>query len=161
MRARRTVYIVIFVVASPGCRWRLLPCPAARRDRPCHGDIAVLTQITDDMVEVVRVSPLDAPPNTARSLDAVVGRYAALPILAGQDVDGRAIEATPDLRRSASERRWVLARSPSRYRWRPTRPSAARCRRGPASTSSPSRTRSRRGRLRRAQAQARSRWARA
>ena len=37
-------------------------------------------------------------PTTARSLDAVVGRYAALPILAGQDVDGRAIEATPGSR---------------------------------------------------------------
>ena len=50
------------------------------------------------MVELVRVSPLDAPPNTARTLDAVVGRYAALPILAGQDVDARAVEATPGSR---------------------------------------------------------------
>jgi Flp pilus assembly protein CpaB len=47
------------------------------------------------MVELVRVSPLDVPPNAARSLDAVVGQYAALPILAGQDVDVRALEAIP------------------------------------------------------------------
>ena len=47
------------------------------------------------MVELVRVSPLGAPPNAARSLDAVVGQYASLPILAGQDVDTRALEAIP------------------------------------------------------------------
>ena len=98
MRARRTVYIVIFLVASvvaAGVYYLAQPRVELVRAR---ADIAVLTQITSDMVELVRVSPLDAPPNSARSLDAVVGRYAALPILAGQDVDGRAIEATPGSR---------------------------------------------------------------
>ena len=98
MRARRTVYIVIFVVASvvaAGAYYLAQPRVELVRAR---ADIAVLTQITSDMVELVRVSPLDAPPATARSLDAVVGRYAALPILSGQDVDGRAIEATPGSR---------------------------------------------------------------
>ncbi len=47
------------------------------------------------MVELVRVSPLGVPPNAARSLDAVVGQHASLPILAGQDVDTRALEAIP------------------------------------------------------------------
>ena len=98
MRARRTVYIVIFLLASvvaAGVYYLAQPRLELVRAR---SDIAVLTQITTDMVELVRVSPLDAPPNTARSLDAVVGRYAALPILAGQDVDARAIEATPGSR---------------------------------------------------------------
>ena len=58
-------------------------------------DIPVLTQVTSDMVELVRVSPMGVPPNAARSLDAVVGQYASLPILAGQDVDARALEAIP------------------------------------------------------------------
>ena len=98
MRARRTVYIVIFAVASivaAGAYYLAQPRVELVRAR---ADIAVLTQITSDMVELVRVSPLDAPANSSRSLDAVVGRYAALPILAGQDVDGRAIEATPGSR---------------------------------------------------------------
>jgi pilus assembly protein CpaB len=98
MRARRTVYIVIFLVASvvaAGVYYLAQPRQELVRAR---SDIPVLTQITGDMVELVRVSPLDAPPNTVRSVDAVVGRYAALPILAGQDVDARAIEATPGSR---------------------------------------------------------------
>ena len=98
MRARRTVYIVIFVVASlvaAGAYYLAQPRIEIVR---ATADIAVLTQITADMVELVRVSPLDAPADTARSLDAVVGQYAALPILAGQDVDARAIEATPGSR---------------------------------------------------------------
>ena len=98
MRARRTVYIVIFVVASvvaAGAYYLAQPRVELVRAR---SDIGVLTQITSDMVELVRVSQLDAPANSSRSLDVVVGRYAALPILAGQDVDGRAIEATPGSR---------------------------------------------------------------
>jgi|GEM_PF-1284219 len=98
MRARRTVYIVIFLVASvvaAGVYYLAQPRLELVRAKV---DIPVLTQITPDMVELVRVSPLDAPQGTARSVDAVVGRYAALPILAGQDVDTRAIEATPGSR---------------------------------------------------------------
>jgi Flp pilus assembly protein CpaB len=98
MRARRTVYIVIFLVASvvaAGVYYLAQPRLELVRAKV---DIPVLTQITSDMVELVRVSPLDAPQGTARSVDAVVGRYAALPILAGQDVDTRAIEATPGSR---------------------------------------------------------------
>jgi Flp pilus assembly protein CpaB len=98
MRARRTVYIVIFLVASvvaAGVYYLAQPRLELVRAKV---DIPVLTQITPDMVELVRVSPLDAPQDTARSVDAVVGRYAALPILAGQDVDSRAIEATPGSR---------------------------------------------------------------
>jgi Flp pilus assembly protein CpaB len=95
MRVRRTGYIVIFVVASlvaAGAYYLAQPRVEVVRARQ---DIAVLTHITADMVELVRVSPLDAQTNSARSLDAVVGRYAALPIFAGQDVDTRAIEVTP------------------------------------------------------------------
>src|ERR1700693_1047874 len=98
MRARRTVYIVIFLVASvvaAGVYYLAQPRLELVRAKV---DIPVLTQITPDMVDLVRVSPLDAPQGTARSVDAVVGRYAALPILAGQDVDSRAIEATPGSR---------------------------------------------------------------
>jgi len=98
MRARRTVYIVIFLVASvvaAGVYYLAQPRLELVRAKV---DIPVLTQITPDMIELVRVSPLDAPQGTARSVDAVVGRYAALPILAGQDVDTRAIEATPGSR---------------------------------------------------------------
>ena len=95
MRARRTVYIVIFVAASliaAGAYYLAQPRVEIVRARE---DIAVLTPISADMVEFVRVSPLGAPASSARSLDAVVGSYAALPILAGQDVDSRAIEVTP------------------------------------------------------------------
>jgi Flp pilus assembly protein CpaB len=98
MRARRTVYIVIFLVASvvaAGVYYAAQPRVELVRAKT---DIPVLTLITGDLVELVRVSPLDAPANTARTLDGVVGRYAALPILAGQDVDARAVEATPGSR---------------------------------------------------------------
>lgn len=95
MRTRRTVYLTIFVVASlvaAGAYW--LAQPRTEVVRATVG-IPVLTQVTADMVELVRVSPLGVPPNAARSLDAVVGQYASLPILAGQDVDARALEAIP------------------------------------------------------------------
>ena len=76
MRARRTVYIVIFVVASlvaAGAYYLAQPRVELVR---ATADIPVLTQITADMVELVRVSPLDAPTDSARTLDAVVGQYA-------------------------------------------------------------------------------------
>jgi Flp pilus assembly protein CpaB len=98
MRARRTVYVVIFLVASvvaAGAYYAAQPRVELVRAKT---DIPVLTLITSDMVELVRVSPLDAPANTARTLGGVVGRYAALPILAGQDVDARAVEAMPGSR---------------------------------------------------------------
>jgi Flp pilus assembly protein CpaB len=95
MRVRRTVYLAIFVVASlvaAGTYWLAQPRTEVVR---ATLDIPVLTQVTGDMVELVRVSPLGVPPNAARSLDAVVGLHASLPILAGQDVDTRALEAIP------------------------------------------------------------------
>lgn len=95
MRVRRTVYLAVFVVASlvaAGAYWLAQPRTEVVR---ATADIPVLTQVTPDMVELVRVSPLGVPPNAARSLDAVVGQYASLPILAGQDVDTRALEAIP------------------------------------------------------------------
>ena len=98
MRTRRTIYIGIFLVASlvaAGVYWLAQPRVEVVR---AQVDIPVLTQITPDMVTLVAVSPLDATADAARSLDAVVGQYAALPILTGQDVDGRAIEATPGSR---------------------------------------------------------------
>jgi Flp pilus assembly protein CpaB len=47
------------------------------------------------MVQIVSVSPADAHANAARSADDVVGKYASVPILAGQDVDRRTLEANP------------------------------------------------------------------
>lgn len=95
MRVRRTVYLVIFVVASlvaAGAYWLAQPRTQVVR---ATVDVPVMTQVTADMVELVRVSPVGVPPNAARSLDAVVGMYASLPILSGQDVDTRALEAIP------------------------------------------------------------------
>ncbi len=95
MRVRRTVYLVVFVVASlvaAGAYWLAQPRTQVLR---ATVDVPVFTQLTPDMIEVVRVSPVGVPPNAARSPDAVVGMYAALPILAGQDVDSRALEAIP------------------------------------------------------------------
>jgi len=95
MRVRRTVYLVIFIVASlvaAGAYWLAQPRTQVVR---ATVDVPVLTQVTADMVELVRVSPVGVPPNAARSLDAVVGQYASLPILSGQDVDTRALEAIP------------------------------------------------------------------
>jgi Flp pilus assembly protein CpaB len=95
MRVRRTVYLAIFVVASliaAGAYWLAQPRTQVVR---ATVDVPVLTQVTADMVELVRISPVGVPPNAARSLDAVVGQYASLPILSGQDVDTRALEAIP------------------------------------------------------------------
>lgn len=98
MGAHRPAYIVIFVVASlvaTGVFWFAQPRAEAVRART---DIAVLTPITADMVELVQVPPAARPADAATSLDAVVGQYAAAPILAGQYLDTRSLEATPGQR---------------------------------------------------------------
>jgi Flp pilus assembly protein CpaB len=95
MRARRGVYLAFFLVAALGASafvYFAQPRDGIVRART---DIAVLTPITTDMVEIVSVSPADAPSNAARSLDVVVGQYASSPILAGQDVDIRVLETNP------------------------------------------------------------------
>ena len=95
MRTNRGAYIAIFVVASlvaAGVYYLAQPRAEAVRAR---ADIAVLTPVTADMVEVVRVSPGDRSADAATSIEEVVGQYAAMPILAGQFVDRRALESTP------------------------------------------------------------------
>jgi Flp pilus assembly protein CpaB len=95
MRTNRGAYVAIFVAASlvaAGVYYLTQPRAEAVRAR---ADIAVLTAITADMVELVRVSPGDRAADTATSLDDVIGQYAAMPILAGQFVDNRALESTP------------------------------------------------------------------
>jgi pilus assembly protein CpaB len=95
MRARRGAYLAFFVVAA------IAASALVYLSQPRNGvvrakvDIAVLTPITADMIQVVSVSPADAPPNAARSVEAVVGRYASVPILAGQDMDARELETNP------------------------------------------------------------------
>jgi Flp pilus assembly protein CpaB len=95
MRVRRTPYIVVFVIAGLVAAAAFAVLQSRTSIVVARVDIAVLAEITPDMVETMSVSPPDAPPNAARSIDEVVGRYAALPILAGQDVDLRALETTP------------------------------------------------------------------
>lgn len=98
MGAHRAAYIAIFVAASlvaAGVYWFAQPRAEAVRAR---ADVPVLTQITADMVELVQVPPAARPADAATSLDAVVGQYAAAPILAGQYLDTRALEATPGQR---------------------------------------------------------------
>ena len=95
MRIRRTAYLVVFVVASlvaAGAYWLAQPRTEIVR---ATTDIPVFAQVTADMVELVRVSPAGAPPNAARSLESVVGSYAAQAILTGQDVDLRLLEGVP------------------------------------------------------------------
>lgn len=95
MRTNRGAYVAIFVVASlvaAGVYYLAQPRAEAVRAR---ADIAVLTPVSADMVEVVRVSPGDRSANAATSIADVVGQYAAMPILAGQFVDRRALESTP------------------------------------------------------------------
>lgn len=95
MRARRGVYTAIFLAAA------LAAMALVYLAQPRNGivratvDIPVLSPITAEMVQIVTVSPADAPPSAARSIDAVVGRYASVPILAGQDVDVRILETNP------------------------------------------------------------------
>jgi len=98
MRARRGVYIAFFLIAALGASALVYFAQPRNGIVRAKVDIAVLTPITADMVELVQVSPADAPANAARSVDAVVGRYASVPVLAGQDVDVRILEANPGQR---------------------------------------------------------------
>jgi Flp pilus assembly protein CpaB len=95
MRARRGVYLAFFLVAALGASALVYFAQPRNGIVRAKTDIAVLTPITADMVQIVSVSPADAPANAARSLDAVVGRYTSVPILAGQDVDVRVLETNP------------------------------------------------------------------
>lgn len=95
MRARRGVYLAFFLVAALSASALVYFAQPRNGIVRAKADIAVLTPITADMVQIVSVSPADAPANAARSLDAVVGRYASVPILAGQDVDVRILETNP------------------------------------------------------------------
>lgn len=95
MRARRGVYTAIFLAAAVGAIALVYLAQPRNGIVRAKVDIAVLTPITAEMVEIVSVSPADAPANAARSLDAVVGRYTSVPILAGQDVDVRVLETNP------------------------------------------------------------------
>jgi Flp pilus assembly protein CpaB len=95
MKARRGVYLAFFLVAALGASALVYFAQPRNGIVRATTDIAVLTPITADMLQIVSVSPADAPPNAARSLDAVVGRYASVPILAGQDVDVRVLETNP------------------------------------------------------------------
>ncbi len=95
---RRSIYLVVFAVAALAAG-ALVYLSQPRTDIVrARADLAVLTPISADDVELVRVAPADAPLNAARSLDEVIGRYAAVPILAGQDVDVRLLETTPGSR---------------------------------------------------------------
>ena len=98
MRGRRSAYIVIFLVAALGAGVLAYLAQPRTEIVRARSDIAVLVPITADMLELVRVSPGDAAAQTARSLAAVVGRYAATPVLAGEDVDLRSLEDNPGQR---------------------------------------------------------------
>ena len=95
MRVRRTPYIIVFLVAGLLAGGVYLFAQPRTQIVRATVDVPVLTQITADMVETIRVSPADAPSGAARSTDEVVGSYAALPLLAGETVDRRALERTP------------------------------------------------------------------
>ena len=98
MGAHRPAYVAIFIAASlvaAAVYWFAQPRAEAVRART---DIPVLTLITSDMVELVQVPPAARPGEVATSLEAVVGQYAAVPVLAGQYLDTRALEATPGQR---------------------------------------------------------------
>lgn len=98
MRARRGVYTAIFLASALGAMALVYLAQPSNGIIRAKVDIAVLTPITVEMLEVVNVSPAGAPANAARSMDAVVGRYASVPILAGQDVDTRILESNPGQR---------------------------------------------------------------
>lgn len=95
MRVRRTPYIVVFLLAGIVAAGVFVFAQPRTDIVRAKVDVPVLTQITADMVETIRVSPADAPANAAHSTDEVVGQYAALPILGGQTVDRRSLERTP------------------------------------------------------------------
>jgi len=95
VRARRTAYIVIFVVACLVAGFLYyLQVPRAAVVR-ATADIPAMTRITTDMVELVKIAPVDVSTNAAQSTDQVVGQYASMTILAGQEIDTRALEQTP------------------------------------------------------------------
>jgi Flp pilus assembly protein CpaB len=98
MRGRRSLYIAIFLIGALGAAALAYLAQPRTEIVRARADIAALTPITADMLELIRVSPADAPAQTARSVDAVVGRDAATPILAGQDVDVRTLEDNPGQR---------------------------------------------------------------
>lgn len=98
MRARRGVYAAIFLIAALASAALVYAAQPQNGIVRAKSDIAVLMPITAEMVEIVNVSLADAPANAARSLDDVVGRYASVAILAGQDVDLRILEVTPGQR---------------------------------------------------------------
>lgn len=95
MRARRGVYAAIFLAAALGATALVYLAQPRNGIVRAAVDIPVLTAITADMIQVVSVSPADAPANVARRIDAVVGQYPSVPILAGQDVDLRTLETNP------------------------------------------------------------------
>jgi Flp pilus assembly protein CpaB len=95
MRARRGVYLAFFLVAALAAGGLVYFTQPRNGIVRAKTDIAVLTPITADMVQIISVSPADAPSNAARRLDDVVGRYTSVPILTGQDVDVRVLETNP------------------------------------------------------------------
>jgi pilus assembly protein CpaB len=95
MRARRGVYLALFLIAALGASALVYFAQPRNGIVRATIDIPVLTPITAEMVQIVSVSPADAPANAARSIDAVVGKYASTPVLAGQDIDLRILEANP------------------------------------------------------------------
>ena len=76
MRVRRTPYIIVFLVAGLVAGGVYLFAQPRTEIVRARVDVPVLTQITADMVETIRVSPADAPSGAARSADEVVGTYA-------------------------------------------------------------------------------------
>jgi len=95
MRARRGVYLAFFLVAAIGASALVYFAQPRNGVVRATADIPVLVPITADMVHIVSVAPADAPANAARRLEDVVGKYASVPILAGQDVDARILETNP------------------------------------------------------------------
>lgn len=95
---RRSVYLVVFAIAALGAGVLVYLSQPRTEIVRSRVDLAVLAPITAEDLEVVRVAPADAPSNAARLLEEVVGRYPALPILAGQDIDLRVLEVTPGSR---------------------------------------------------------------
>ena len=68
MRARRGAYLAFFVVAALGASALVYFAQPRNGLVRATVDIPVLTPITADMVQIVSVSPADAPSNAARSL---------------------------------------------------------------------------------------------
>ena len=95
MRARRGAYLAFFAVAAIAAATLVYVSQPRNGIVRAKTNIAVLTPITAEMIQIVSVSPADAPANAARRIDDVVGKYASVPILAGQDVDARVLETNP------------------------------------------------------------------